>query len=211
MKHLVDLIAVIISYPLLIGLFIWVFYPQLRDALAAIPSLAGRVSKIGLVELQQQGAVAAAITEGHGEVGAPALAAPREVLPPAPDLAPFEVRIREHLQHAPNREDDLVRTVAALIRNNVAQQMFGTQLAALRALVASGPLPEAALKVFFQEHVRRAIAASQTPLPFLQWVGFLVDRGLAVVDDQGRFVVTDTGRALLQFANNAGMTEAKQF
>lgn len=91
------------------------------------------------------------------------------------------------------------------------QQIFGTQLAILRTLAASGPLPEAALNGLYQEHVRRATAAATMPLPFLAWVNFLVDRGLIVMDDQGCYAITDAGTALLQFANTAGFTDAKQF
>jgi hypothetical protein len=63
----------------------------------------------------------------------------------------------------------------------------------------------------YQDHRARAAAASVEPLPFLSWVGFPVERALVVVDNQGRYEITDYGRTFLQFANNAGLTEARQF
>ena len=197
------------AFPAALVYIVLLFRPQIRDALSTVPHLAGRVSRIGPLELQQGGAVAAAAIEARAETGA--LATPVAALPPMRDLEPFEVNVRETVSRSPNREADLVQTVAMLVRASLTQHIFGTQLAALRALAASGPLPEAALNGLYQEHVRRATAASSPPLSFLAWVGFLVDRGLAVMDEQGRYVATPTGVALLQFANNAGLSEAKPF
>jgi hypothetical protein len=216
MKHFFDFLGNAAMPAALFGIA-WLFRRQLAAAIAAIPNLAGRVSKIGPLELQQQQAVVTAaiaeahgdILEAHGEVGAPAAAA--AALPPLPDIEPYEARIRELLQNVANREDHLVRELAVIARGMTGQQIFGTQLAVLRTLDTSGALPEVALNGLYQEHVRRATAAGFPPLSFLAWIGFLVDRRLVIMDNQGRYAITVMGRAFLQFANNTGLTEAKPF
>jgi hypothetical protein len=196
----------------------WMFRVEIKAALATVPSLAGRVSKIGgLFELQQQQATTDAIAELrgvelHAVAGEVTVAAP--ALPPAPDLEPFEVRVREVMQTvAPaNRQHELVRAVAGLLRDLTLYQIFGTQLGALRTLSVSGPLPEAALNNLHQEHATRATATSLAPFSFIAWMAFLLQRGLVVQDQQGRYVVTDAGRATLQAAVNAGgVPEARAF
>lgn len=216
MKHFLDFLGAA-SWPAALFGIAWMFRVEIKAALATRPSIAGRVSKIGILELQQQQATTNAIAElrgveAHADASHAAPAAP--ALPPAPDLQPFEDRVREVIQTVPpaNRQDELVRAVAGLLRDLSLYQIFGSQLGVLRTLAASGPLPEAALNGLHQEHVTRATAASQTPFSFPAWMAFLLQRGLVVQDQEGRYVITDAGRSLLQSAVAAGgVPEARPF
>jgi hypothetical protein len=195
----------------LVGYAFWYLRAPLHAAVNALPGLAGRVSRIGSVELQQTlGNVG--IVERQSDSIDHSLPVNVDGMPAAPDLERIEQRIRVIFPEGAGREARLIRALAFVARTVIARDIFGTQLAVLRTIAASGPLPSAALADLYQEHVRRATAASLPPKILLDWISFLQNHDLLVVDAQGRHAITDIGRAFLEFANSdPNLTNAKAF
>jgi hypothetical protein len=93
--------------------------------------------------------------------------------------------------------------------------IYGSQVFALRSLAAAVPLglTEADMRVLFEEHAIRLIsnpATSNLHPDFLRWLAFLLDWQLILLKD-GRYVITERGRQLLQFAASIGVSEQKAF
>ena len=121
------------------------------------------------------------------------------------------------LVDAPDLNERLIRELAWTVRyrelSDTGRLIFGTQVAALKEIAASGALSAASLEKLHSEHeIRVKDAGIETaPFDFLTWIAFLRDRGLIVRDDQGRYTVTSIGSAFIQFAAANHVTEARDF
>jgi hypothetical protein len=147
-----------------------------------------------------------------------ALTAP--AAPPNPGLEHWQAQVQRAINNSGHRGTpalvpDLENTLAIAARlidfHITARWIFGTQIAALRALEAAPAgcsLDD--LRPTFQEHVTR-VEHSNNPnfVPdILQWIGFLPNQHLVTFQD-GRYHINAAGRDFLQFTVTNGINEGK--
>lgn len=148
----------------------------------------------------------------------------QELAPPAAAPNPAFEHWHRQLQEAIDRSghrgspalvpelENTIVVAARLIDFHVtARWIFGTQIAALRALDAA---PDGAsldgLEPIFQLHVARVAQAGNPDFvpDILQWISYLPNQHLVAFQD-GRYRINPAGRDFLQFANLNGFNEGK--
>lgn len=230
----IALAKVIISWPILGGVFLWVFAPQIRTLLLGIR----RVSTAGIeFEPKQQerteearrlsGAVAT-LTATPASTPVPGTPDPFQVLSQIADqvAALLDANMVTELtsrtaaalaaqQFSPDRAIPLlVRQVAvfsmAALLEYVYSSIWGSQLAILQFLaVAPGPVPVERVRPFYAAAAQQYPAAFET-YPFDNYLNFLTTSGL--VSRTGAMVtITPLGRELLAYIVRTGRTTQKIF
>lgn len=203
----------------------YMYREDLRTLLSAVTGLASRIRRVGPAEFQETAArqvLSNSAREGAQDSksdGAATLTA--EQLLNDPTIKPWLDQINEFLRannliDAPDLKE---RLLAALAQNSrelefrtIADRIFGTQLAALKEIEASGSLGMSALQELHSEHETRVLLAdSGHALDLLSWIGFLRDTHLISLDESSHYKLTEKGRLFVRFANANGVNETRPF
>jgi len=181
--------------------------------------MAGRIKKVGPLEFQEAASNQASSASVEGDIGK---ALKTEPIVKDPTLEPWMSRIEEQIERnglkdAPDLKDRLMVQLAWTMRHGefsgLASNIFGTQVAALKEMDASGPLTMEALQKIYHEHTDRILSdgTHSDPLDFLRWIAFLRDNALITMNDKGQYATTPIGKIFIQFLANSSITEAKMY
>ena len=195
-----------------IAVIIWYFRLPLTNLINALSHLAGRTTKVGPVEFHQ---------------GKPSTKELERKLQESntnedPTLDLYVTKVREEVKELKltdlNEVNErlvfgLAQTYRHIDYRSIARPIFGTQIAALKEIVASvDGVPQAALEKIHEDHEIRILGTTKgDPLDFLSWIGFLRDNGLVSMNSAGRYSATDQGRTFVKFAAHDGVSESKPF
>jgi hypothetical protein len=199
-----------------------IFKREIRSIFSAFPDIAERIKKVGPVELQE--AISKKFpsdpltdkSANESPPQQPQLNFPAPPPAPAnndPALGLWLDNIRKiiaelHLSE-PELRERLIQALAMSSRHHdflkTANAMYGTQLAALKEIRASGHLSPIALQRLHGEHLARPAPLQKSD--FLSWIGFLRDTLLIAMDKDGDYKLTPVGNDFLDFVAANGIIE----
>ncbi|MGY5775043.1 hypothetical protein [Rhizobium sp. LEGMi135b] len=187
-----------IAWPLAILLVVFTFRREVRDRIKDIVS----VGPTGAV-LQPRQSVEAPTTSGLKEEKLPE---PIKADHLSTTVKALVAKIQDQLTRI-DQGDQIPALVMSLAQAQIDGQfefvwgiIFGSQIAALRRLMQSGPISFEEAKKFFEENAKPLNPELYSKFDFDQWSRFLVTQQLVAVQDN-MVSLTDTGRDFLAYVD----------
>jgi hypothetical protein len=134
-----------------------------------------------------------------------------------PHLEPVVDDIRRDLARVAKTDDEkievLIHAVAArniqLSLERTYRQIFGSQIALLHTMQGLLPMSSDQIRSFYDDAARN-YPEPYKDFPFERWSGFLTSSGL-IAERNGRYEITNYGRAFLKYLLDARLTANKPF